>query len=235
MSGSWREKFQIISSEEDMTEELLLTILGLILGISGWVLPYEYNILKFRKFVRDIIPERFNKLVPKIVGTLLILMSSLGLLVQLCIDIDIIPLLRENIRPGYMQFAYRDQNGAIFETTDIPMIKGIDFGWTTTCEKFEIHSGKVKITFPEKLAKWDGFTTDSDHFEIDINEFPNKVQDLGKAFRGVLGDSYQIPENGLPEGKYLFEITIEGKKHSFSVNLYQPKNIKPAENSKTEK
>ena len=47
----------------------------IVLGLSGWLLPYRWNLLRFKRILRSVLPERVNLLVPKIFGTILIVIG----------------------------------------------------------------------------------------------------------------------------------------------------------------
>ncbi len=44
-----------------------------LLGLCGWLLPYRWNPLRLRRGTARLVPEKINLLVPKIIGTILIL------------------------------------------------------------------------------------------------------------------------------------------------------------------
>ena len=49
----------------------------MILGILGWVLPYGWNILRLGRIVSRVLPESVNLVIPKVLGTILILSGVL--------------------------------------------------------------------------------------------------------------------------------------------------------------
>jgi hypothetical protein len=60
-----------------MERQALLMGLGLIaLGVSGWVLPYKWNLLRLKRRYAGAVSETANKRVPKVVGTLLIIFGG---------------------------------------------------------------------------------------------------------------------------------------------------------------
>jgi hypothetical protein len=67
-----------------MTEETLqMLAMGsvcIVLGLCAWLLPDSWNILRPRFFLRAIFPDAVNRIFPKIIGTLLILLGFLILL-----------------------------------------------------------------------------------------------------------------------------------------------------------
>lgn len=57
--------------EEQVLQQLLVGGGAVVLGLSGWLLPYRWNVLRLKRFVASMFSEETQKLVPKILGTLL--------------------------------------------------------------------------------------------------------------------------------------------------------------------
>lgn len=57
--------------DEQIAKQIGAGLLCIVFGLSGWLLPYRWNILRFRRVLRSLLPERVNQLVPKVVGTVL--------------------------------------------------------------------------------------------------------------------------------------------------------------------
>jgi hypothetical protein len=54
--------------------------LALIVGLSGWFLPYEWNLLRLRRRYAGLLAEEANRKIPKIVGSILIAGGALLIL-----------------------------------------------------------------------------------------------------------------------------------------------------------
>jgi uncharacterized protein YjeT (DUF2065 family) len=59
--------------DEQTAQQLGIGLVCVVIGLSGWLLPYRWNILRFRRFLRALLPEKANQLAPKILGTVLII------------------------------------------------------------------------------------------------------------------------------------------------------------------
>jgi hypothetical protein len=59
--------------DEQITQQLIVGVVGLVVGVSGWLLPYRWNLLRLRGGLAGLLPERWNHAIPKIVGTVLAL------------------------------------------------------------------------------------------------------------------------------------------------------------------
>ena len=53
--------------------QYLTSVFCIFLGSLGWILPYRWNILRIRRPFSRLLSESVNVLVPKIIGTALIL------------------------------------------------------------------------------------------------------------------------------------------------------------------
>ena len=58
-------------------QTLLMGLAALALGVSGWVLPYKWNLLRLRRPYAGAVSETANKRVPRVVGSFLILLGAL--------------------------------------------------------------------------------------------------------------------------------------------------------------
>lgn len=61
--------------ESESKEVLLMGVLALALGASGWLVPYKYNLLRLKRLVSGFLSEEANLKVPKIVGSILIVVG----------------------------------------------------------------------------------------------------------------------------------------------------------------
>ena len=66
--------------EQQISEQLGMGVFSLLAGISGWVLPYRWNILRLRRSFAKLASERVNKLIPKIMGSILIIVGLVVLI-----------------------------------------------------------------------------------------------------------------------------------------------------------
>lgn len=56
----------------NVNESMALGLLALVVGLSGWLIPYRYNLLRLRRAFSGALSREANERVPKIVGSLLI-------------------------------------------------------------------------------------------------------------------------------------------------------------------
>ena len=59
--------------DNPITEQYLIGAGCIVLGLLGWLLPYRWNILRFRRLFAKLLSESANMMVPKVIGSLLIL------------------------------------------------------------------------------------------------------------------------------------------------------------------
>ena len=57
-------------------EQLAIAVMAIIVGLSGWLLPYRWNFLRLRRGIDRLFSENVNLLIPKVVGTILILVGT---------------------------------------------------------------------------------------------------------------------------------------------------------------
>jgi hypothetical protein len=57
----------------------------ILIGLSGWFLPYRWNVLRFRRLLSRLVSERVNRIVPKVVGSILVIIGLIIVLVTLCV------------------------------------------------------------------------------------------------------------------------------------------------------
>ncbi len=70
---------RVESSHQIMDEPTKLLLAGLAaiaLGILAWVLPYRWNPFRFKRFIANMLSESANQKVPKVIGTLLIILGG---------------------------------------------------------------------------------------------------------------------------------------------------------------
>jgi hypothetical protein len=61
--------------DEQIREQIAFGIAAVIVGASGWLLPFRWNVLRLRRLFASLLSEDRQKLVPKIVGSLCILVG----------------------------------------------------------------------------------------------------------------------------------------------------------------
>jgi hypothetical protein len=66
--------------DPEIAQQLGIGALVLAVGASGWLLPFEWNLLRLRRLLGHLVPEHINRAVPKVVGTILIV-AGLAILV----------------------------------------------------------------------------------------------------------------------------------------------------------
>ena len=63
--------------DDPLSRQYLLGGCCVALGTLGWVLPYRWNPLRLGRLVSNLLPPSANLLVPKILGSVLILSGGL--------------------------------------------------------------------------------------------------------------------------------------------------------------
>jgi hypothetical protein len=58
-----------------MTQPLVVASLLIAVGLLGLVLPYRFNIFRLKRFAAVLLPERYHHMVPRIVGSLALLLG----------------------------------------------------------------------------------------------------------------------------------------------------------------
>lgn len=66
--------------DEQIAQQLGVGALCLIIGLSGWLLPYRWNLLRLRRGLAGLVSDNVNQLIPKVVGSILILVGLLILI-----------------------------------------------------------------------------------------------------------------------------------------------------------
>lgn len=60
-----------------MNDTALLASAVIALGLSGWLLPYRWNLLRLRRSLANSASEKINRLMPKIIGSILIILGAI--------------------------------------------------------------------------------------------------------------------------------------------------------------
>jgi len=55
-----------------IAQQVALGLLAIVLGLSGWILPYRFSLLRLRWVFAAMVPERVSRAMPKVVGTVLV-------------------------------------------------------------------------------------------------------------------------------------------------------------------
>jgi hypothetical protein len=61
--------------DQQIAQQLGIGALALAAGASGWLLPYEWNLLRLRRGLQSLVSERVNRVIPKVVGSILALIG----------------------------------------------------------------------------------------------------------------------------------------------------------------
>lgn len=56
--------------QEAIAQQLAFGIGLILLGLAGWLLPYEFNVLRFKRLIASRMSEAAQRRVPRIVGSL---------------------------------------------------------------------------------------------------------------------------------------------------------------------
>jgi uncharacterized membrane protein SirB2 len=52
-------------------------VLAIVVGLSGWLLPYRWNLLRLKRGFAQRLSDHVNRAIPKVVGTILIVLGIL--------------------------------------------------------------------------------------------------------------------------------------------------------------
>jgi hypothetical protein len=73
----------------DMNDQIMQQYLTggvcILIGISGWLLPYRWNLLRLRRGLSRLVSERVNMIIPKVVGSILLIIGLIIVIVTLCV------------------------------------------------------------------------------------------------------------------------------------------------------
>lgn len=65
---------------DESTKFLLMGLGAIALGSLGWLLPYRWNPFRFKRFLAEKLSDKANQAVPKVIGSILILLGILLLI-----------------------------------------------------------------------------------------------------------------------------------------------------------
>jgi hypothetical protein len=60
---------------DPITEQYITGAGCLLIGLSGWLLPYRWNLLRLRGLWARLVSEQINLKIPKVMGSLLIIIG----------------------------------------------------------------------------------------------------------------------------------------------------------------
>jgi len=66
--------------DDRFLQQLGVGAVCLIVGISGWVLPYRWNLLRVKRAWGKYFSEETNRKIPKVVGTVLVVVGLVVLI-----------------------------------------------------------------------------------------------------------------------------------------------------------
>jgi hypothetical protein len=66
--------------DQQIAGQLGIGALCLVVGASGWFLPYRWNLLRLRRGLDRLLSRNVNEAIPKVIGTILVLVG-IGILV----------------------------------------------------------------------------------------------------------------------------------------------------------
>lgn len=58
-----------------ITEQLGFGALAIALGISGWLLPYRWNLLRLHRSLAKLFSDHVNQAIPKVLGSICIVVG----------------------------------------------------------------------------------------------------------------------------------------------------------------
>ena len=62
--------------DQQIAQQLGIGALALTAGVAAWALPYHWNPFRLKRLFAAILSEEANKLVPRIIGTILALFGA---------------------------------------------------------------------------------------------------------------------------------------------------------------
>lgn len=65
------------SMDSQISEQLAIGVGAIITGLAAWLLPYRWNIFRLRRVFGDSLPDRVSRMVPKIIGTIALVIGIL--------------------------------------------------------------------------------------------------------------------------------------------------------------
>ena len=65
--------------EDRAMTQYLIGGIALIVGLSGWLLPYRWNILRLKRSFAKRFSDEINEKIPKVVGTILLVIGVITL------------------------------------------------------------------------------------------------------------------------------------------------------------
>jgi hypothetical protein len=66
--------------DQQIAQRVGIGVLALAVGVSGWLLPYRWNLLRLRRGLGSLVPEHVNRVIPKVIGSILIVVGAVILI-----------------------------------------------------------------------------------------------------------------------------------------------------------
>jgi len=66
--------------DEKIAEQVGFGVLAIVVGLSGWLLPFKWNVLRLRRRWATLVSEPVNQAIPKVIGTILAVVG-IGILI----------------------------------------------------------------------------------------------------------------------------------------------------------
>ncbi len=66
--------------DQQVMQQVGIGALALAIGVSGWVLPFRWNLLRLRRPYARLVSDGFNQVLPKIIGTIFAVAGALVML-----------------------------------------------------------------------------------------------------------------------------------------------------------
>ena len=195
-----------------MNEPALVAVTTIGVGLLGWIIPYRWNPLRFKRVFRRFMSEKTNRLVPRVVGTILILGGIAIAVGSRPLAISVIPPTDRTQLTGSVQFAYIDNEGIVHDTNEIVLEEGITYGWTFLCTEDREYRWKEVFHYPGgDNAENPGPQT----FVHEGVDRPEPLKGLHKKYRGVIGTMWTAVKGDVT-GTYVFDVTVDGTHYRFT-------------------
>lgn len=61
--------------DQQIAQQVGIGVFAIIIGVSGWLLPFRWNLLRLRRALQGLVSESVNLAIPKVIGSVLILVG----------------------------------------------------------------------------------------------------------------------------------------------------------------
>lgn len=58
--------------DSEIAGQLGIGVLAIVVGLSGWLLPYRWNLLRLKGGLARHLPDHVNQAIPKVIGSICI-------------------------------------------------------------------------------------------------------------------------------------------------------------------